>query len=51
MAVFLNIPLGGWSGPFSAPWIAAWAAEFWAFSISMVSLSSISSDSCETNRI
>lgn len=40
-----SIPLWVWSGPFKAPWIAACAAEFWAFSISMVSRSSISSDS------
>lgn len=39
------IPLWRWSGPLSATWMAVCASVFWVFSVSMVSLSSTSSDS------
>lgn len=39
------LPLCRWSGPLRATWMAVWASVFWAFSASMVSLSSASSDS------
>lgn len=40
------LPLGVMSGLLRAPWMISWASVFLAFKISIVSFSSVSSESC-----